>query len=82
VPLWTRTAADGGRLEEEHAAARAWSEAVTVAFQRCDEQLGEEPTSAVLCVIARSGTYISSVGIARCVLGTETHDGETVYCDE
>lgn len=82
VPLWTRTAADGGRLEEEDAAAAAWSEAVTVAFQRCDEQLGEEPTSAVLCVIARSGIYVSSVGIARCVLGTETDEGETVYCDE
>ncbi|CAE7514841.1 unnamed protein product [Symbiodinium natans] len=82
VPHWVWTGPDGALLEEEEAAARAWAEALSVAFARCDEELGEEPVSAVLCIVARSGIYISSVGISRCVIGTEADQGDTVYCDE
>ncbi|CAE7536353.1 unnamed protein product, partial [Symbiodinium pilosum] len=29
-----------------------------------------------------SGVYVGSVGVARCVVGTEADDGDTVWCDE
>jgi len=84
-PLRHATRADGSLIEdEEEAAAAAWADSLTMGFRMCDQgavqEVGSGACGAVVCVVARSGIYVASVGLSRAVIGTEA-DGE-ILCDE
>eukprot|EP00927_Polykrikos_kofoidii_P073286 TRINITY_DN69333_c0_g1_i1.p1 TRINITY_DN69333_c0_g1~~TRINITY_DN69333_c0_g1_i1.p1 ORF type:complete len:358 (+),score=63.71 TRINITY_DN69333_c0_g1_i1:62-1075(+) len=79
------TDADGDLLSEEEAAAASWADALTAGFAACDSQALQEvdgACGALVCVVARSGVYIGSVGLGRVVIGTEDDNGKVVHCDE
>ena len=64
---------------------QVWQEAFLSGFARCQDGLAssgaEGGCGAMVCAIARSGTYVCSIGLGRVVVGTETDGGFTVLCD-
>eukprot|EP00933_Yihiella_yeosuensis_P062082 TRINITY_DN65004_c0_g1_i1.p1 TRINITY_DN65004_c0_g1~~TRINITY_DN65004_c0_g1_i1.p1 ORF type:complete len:372 (-),score=42.85 TRINITY_DN65004_c0_g1_i1:124-1206(-) len=86
TPLWGQARADGQKLPEKDAAVGLWANSLTQSFGACDVALSErEPSGgcgAIMCLVARSGIYIASLGLGRAVVGTETDNGETYICDE
>jgi len=72
----------------EEAVISTWAQALMSGFSRCDQlaaqedQSGEGSCGALLCVVARSGIYVASIGVGMAVIGTLDSDGETIWCDE
>ncbi|CAE8664330.1 unnamed protein product, partial [Polarella glacialis] len=80
----------GDEGEEEPAdvaaAAKRWQAALSGGVALCDQQAEAETLqggcSALFCVIARSGTYVASVGLGRAMVGTDMGPALPLQCDE
>ena len=71
--------------DEAEAAALVWADALTAGFGMCDQAALNEAQGAcgaMLCVVARSGVYVASVGLGRAVIGTEEPGGQGAFVDE
>lgn len=87
LPLHARTNAETGQfLTEEDGVGGVWAEALTAAAKGCDSLALQEVAAGGCCVlhcnVARSGIYISSLGLGRAVIGTEETPGGDILCDE
>eukprot|EP00811_Abedinium_folium_P036222 NODE_8951_length_1457_cov_11.920301.p1 GENE.NODE_8951_length_1457_cov_11.920301~~NODE_8951_length_1457_cov_11.920301.p1 ORF type:complete len:415 (-),score=108.57 NODE_8951_length_1457_cov_11.920301:211-1350(-) len=60
-------------------AVSRWGDALSAAFSHCDHWMAAERVSggcsALFCAVARSGTYVASVGLGRAIVGTELPGG-------
>lgn len=80
------TGVDGQPLGAEDVVAAAWANSLTAGFGHCDSWAAQEEVlgscGALVCVVARSGIYVASIGLGRAVVGTEDDGGKTIQCDE